>query len=113
MQNVTRTSPLFSPHVNVGITSASSGSNTVVTGVAGCAYRVLAVVAVSTIANSIKFMSNSTDITATFPLGANGGLVLPFNEHGWCETASGEALNVNFSAATSTGVQVHYIKIIK
>ncbi len=112
MSNVTRTSPLKTAHLNVGITSSSSGSNTVVAAAAGVRYRVLSAVVVSTIANSVKFMSAATDITATFPLGANGGLVLPFNEHGWCETAVGEALNINFSAATSTGVQVHYIKLL-
>ncbi len=110
--NVVRTSPLRTAHLNVGVTVSSIGSNTVVAAVAGARYRVLAVVAVSTLANSVKLMSAATDITATFPLGANGGLVLPFNEHGWCETAVGEALNVNLSAATSTGVQVHYVKLL-
>lgn len=112
MSNVTSASPRISPHSNVGVTVSSIGSNAVVAAVAGARYRVLAVVAVTTLANSIKFLSAASDITATFPLGANGGLVLPFNEHGWCETAVGEALNVNLSAATSTGVQVHYIKLL-
>lgn len=112
MSNVTRTSPQKTPHQNAFVTSASSGANEVVAAVAGAKYRVLSVVAVATAANSIKFQSASTDITATFPLGANGGFVLPFNEHGWCETAVGEALNINFSAATSTGVQVHYIRLL-
>lgn len=112
MENVVRTSPKNSPHKNAFVTSASSGANQIVAAVAGMRYRVLSVVAVATAANSIKFQSASTDISATWPLGANGGFVLPFNEHGWFETNAGEALNVNFSAATSTGVQVHYIPLI-
>jgi hypothetical protein len=110
--NVTSASPRISPHVNVSVTSASSGSNAIVAAVAGVRYRVLAAVAVTTLANSTKFLSGTTDISATFPLGANGGLVLPFNEHGWFETAAGEALNINLSVATSTGVQVQYIKLL-
>ncbi len=112
MQNVTRTSPLKSPHSNAFATPSSLGGNAIVAGVAGKKYRVLSVVVVTTAANSIKFQSASTDISATFPLAANGGLVLPFNEHGWFETAAGEALNINLSAATSTGVQVHYIDLL-
>jgi hypothetical protein len=109
--NVTRASPLVSPHVRLGATPASSGANELVAASAGAKYRVLAAAIVATTAVSVKFQSASTDITGTFPLGANGGLVLPFNEHGWFETAAGEALNLNLGSAVSTGVQLHYIKI--
>jgi len=109
--NVVRTAPRVTPHSNAFVTSASSGANSVVAAKTGFKHRVLSVVAVTTLANAVKFQSASTDISATFPLGANGGLVLPFNEHGWFETASGEALNVNLGTATSTGVQVHYISV--
>lgn len=110
--NVTSASPRVTSHINAKLTSASSGSNEIVAAVAGVRYRVLAVVAVTTLANSIKFLSAATDISATFPLGANGGLVLPFNEHGWFETAAGEALNINLSVATSTGVQLQYVRLL-
>lgn len=109
--NVTTASPKISPHINVLLDSSSSGSNTIVAAVANAKYRVLSVAVVTTLANSIKFLSNATQISATFPLGANGGMVLPFNEHGWFETATGEALNINLGAATATGIQVQYIKI--
>ena len=111
MSNVTRVTPLVTAHVNLGATPTASGATQLIAAAAGAKYRVLSVVVVSTAANSVKFQSASTDITATFPLGANGGLVLPFNEHGWFETAVNEALNVNMSAATSTGVQIQYIKL--
>lgn len=112
MQNVTRTTPLRTPNSNAFANASSIGSNAVVAAVAGARIRVLSVVLVSTLANSVKFMSASTDISATFPLAANGGVVLPFNEHGWFETAIGEALNLNMTAATATGVQVHYIVLL-
>lgn len=111
MSNVTRTTPLLSPNTNVALTTASSGATQIVAAATGTKYRVLAVALISTLANSVKFQSGSNDISALFPLGANGGLVLPFNEHGWFETNSNEALNINMSVATSTGIQVQYIKL--
>ena len=111
MGNVTRTVPLLSPHVNIGVTTAASGATAIVAAIAGTKYRVLSVVVLSTLANSVKFQSAASDITATFPLGANGGMVWPFNEHGWFETNANEALNVNLSVATSTGVQIQYIRL--
>jgi hypothetical protein len=111
MTNVTRVAPLNSAHVNLGASPSSSGATALVAAVAGAKYRVLSVVVVTTLANAVKFQSASTDITATFPLGANGGIVLPFNEHGWFETSVNEALNVNLGTATATGVQIQYIKL--
>jgi hypothetical protein len=109
--NVTSAAPLVSPHVNLGATPTTLGANQLVAAAAGTKYRVLSVAIVTTAANNVKFQSGSTDITATFPLAANGGIVLPYCEHGWFETASNEALNVNLSAATATAVQIQYIKL--
>jgi hypothetical protein len=71
--------------------------------------RVISVAIVSTLANNVKFQSAANDISATFPLGANGGLVMSFNEHGWFQTNVGEALNINLSVGTLTGIQINYI----
>lgn len=109
--NVTSAVPLTTSHVNLGATPASLGANQLVAAVAGTKYRVLSVVMVATTAVSAKFQSGTTDITGTFPLGANGGFVLPFNEHGWFETNVNEALNLNLSSGVSTGVQIQYIKL--
>lgn len=111
MTNVTQTVPLVTPHVNLGASPAGSGANQLIAAATNAKYRVLSVVVVATTAVSVKFQSAATDITGTFPLGANGGLVLPFNEHGWFETNSGEALNLNLSGAVATGVQIQYIKL--
>lgn len=109
--NVTRTVPLQTAIVRLGATPASSGANELVAAATGAKYRVVALAIIATTAVSAKFQSASTDITGTFPLGATGGFVLPFNEHGWFETASGEALNLNLSSAVSTGLQLQYIKL--
>ena len=109
--NVTNTVPLRTPHVNLGATPASSGATQLIAAEAGARYRVLSVAIIASAAVSVKFQSASTDVTATFPLGANGGFVLPFNEHGWFETNVNEALNAHLSGAVSTAVQIQYIKL--
>lgn len=111
MSNVTRTVPLVTAHVNLGATPAGAGANQLLAAATGAKYRVLSLAVVATTAVTVKFQSASTDITGTFPLGANGGLVLPFNEHGWFETNTNEALNINLGAAVATGVQLQYIKL--
>lgn len=112
MTNVTRTVPLKTAHINVGANPSTIGNTTIAAAEAGARFRVLAAAIIATTANNVKFQSNTSDISATFALGANGGLVLPFNEHGWFETALGEALNINLSAATAVGAQIHYIKLL-
>jgi hypothetical protein len=111
MTNVTRSAPAYTA-VKRAIANPSTATTTqLVAAVAGKKYRVVSMVVVTTVANNINLESGTTDITAVFPLGANGGLVLDFNEHGWCETAVGEALQVTTSAATAAGVQVQYVEI--
>lgn len=109
--NVTST-PTVQTNISKAFVNASSlGSNAVVSAVNGKSIRVTGVALVTTLANSVKFLSAATDISATFPLGANGGIVLPFNEHGWFQTNSGEALNLNLSVATATGLSITYVVI--
>ena len=110
--NVTRVTPSVTSHINLGANPSASGQTALVAAVAGIKYRILAVCVISTLANTVKFQSASTDISATFPLAASGGMVLPFNEHGWFETSINEALNINMGTATATGVQIQYIKIL-
>ena len=110
--NVTSAAPKVTPHVNVAATPASLGSNALVGAVAGVKYRVLQCSVVSTLANVVTFKSNTTSISGAYPLAANGGIVLPYNEHGWFETAAGEALNVDLSVATATAITLQYIRIL-
>ena len=91
------------------INPSSLGSNAFIAAVPGRGIRVLSIALIAGGAVSAKFLSAATDISATFALAANGGFVLPFNEHGWFQTADGEALNLNLSAAVATGVSIQYI----
>lgn len=90
------------------VNPASSGSNEVIAALTNNAIRVLSLALVSTSANTVKFMSAATDITAANALAANGGLVLPYMREGWFETASGEALNINLTASAQVGVTITY-----
>lgn len=109
MSNVTRTAPQQLSIKSTFVNTSALGATAVIAAAPGMSIRVIDAAIVTTLANSVKFQSASTDISALFPLGANGGIVLPFNEHGWFQTAAGEALNVNLSVATATGIQINYI----
>jgi hypothetical protein len=101
----TRNSVIYSTFLN----TASLGTTQILAGVTNQKIRVVSAAIVTTLANSVKFLSAATDISATFPLGANGGIVLPYNDHGWVQTNAGEALQINLSVATSTAIHVQYI----
>lgn len=77
----------------------------------GIKIRVMSLAVISTLAQTIKFQSGATDKSASFPVAANGGVVLSQNDRGWFETAPNEALNINLSAATATGVQVVWLPV--
>lgn len=79
-------------------------SGTVVAGVAGKRIRVFGMATVALAAVGVKLQSNATDISGVLSLAANGGVV--WGHSGtvpWCETAVGEALNINMTLATTLG----------
>ena len=90
---------------------AALGSSAVIAAVPGKRIKVVGMVVISTLANNVNFLSAATSISATFPLAATGGFILPYNNAGWAKTAVGEALNVNMTVATPTGVHVLYEEI--
>jgi len=98
------------PVKNVSLDTSTLGSNQVVPAVTGKQINVLSLAVISKLSNDIKFLSGATQIGATMPLGANGGFVLPYNSYGWFNTEVGEALNINLSVATATGVMITYIE---
>lgn len=73
--------------------------------------RVKAVTVVSSQAVTVKFQSGTTDISAGFPVGTNGGFALGYNRLGWFQTAKNEALNVNLSGSSVLGVQVSWARV--
>ena len=90
------------------VTLAASGP--VVAAVPGKQIDVLGFIISALGATNVKFQSGGgADISLTMACGATGGYVAPADEYPWgITTASGEALNLNMSAATTVGVQVKY-----
>lgn len=85
-------------------------------GVAGKKLRIIAVYALcagtgTTITINRKPAGAGVAISAALANGANGGEVLPVNEHGWCETAVGEGVSVTTGAGSATGVGILYIAV--
>ncbi len=91
------------------IATSSSGSTLIVAAVAGRVIRALSdrVMANGTV--NVKWKSNTTDICGLAYLVANTGYVDPFNPVGWFETAAGEALNIDLSAAVAVGGVLRYV----
>lgn len=107
--NVTRAAPLTSPILRSYANPASLGSNALIAAVPGRRIRVISASVVAAGAVAVKFLTGSTDLSSLKSLAANGGFVLPFNEHGWYETAVGEALNLNLSGAVAVGIDFQYM----
>lgn len=98
--------------VSRAFANASGTGNTQVVAAQGTGFkiRVVALVIIATTAVTVKFQSATTDISASFPIGANGGMALPYNPKGWFETAANQALNVNLGSSIATAVQAVWVR---
>jgi hypothetical protein len=91
------------------LTTSSSGATQLVAAVAGFRIIVSQVCVITSAPNSVQFSGTvAGNISALFPLAANGGFVMPYSELGWMQTNIGDALIFNMSAGAQTGVQVVY-----
>lgn len=95
------------------IAASSSGNNTLVAAVTSKKIRVTSLWIVANGSVNVKFQSGAggTDLTGLAYLVVNTGIVLPFNPHGWFETASATLLNANLSAAVAVGGCLTYLEI--
>lgn len=93
------------------ISASASGNTSVVALVASKKIRVLAANFMANGTVNVKFQSNTTDKTGLKYLVVNTGMVLPYCKTGWFETAAGEALNINLSAAIAVGGELVYIEV--
>lgn len=93
------------------IAASASGDNVVVAAVPGRRIRVLAVWLSANGTVNAKFQSDTTDLTGLAYLVANNQLVLQENDKGWFQTAVGEKLDLNLSAAIAVGGSVAYMLI--
>ena len=111
--NVTRTPPKVVTVQTAKLDTSALGATAIVAAPASAdvSIRVLQVVIVAAAANTVNLQSTTTTAnkTALYALAANGGLVLPFCEHGWFQCTAGEGLSINLSAATAVGITIQYM----
>lgn len=62
-------------------------------------------------ATDCTFNSASAAISALFATLANTPTVLPYSQHGWFQTKSGEALTLTTGVGSAVGVQVIYAEV--
>ena len=97
-----------------GTLTANTANQQVVAGTDGMKIRVLAVFAMAgATATTLTFKSASggSAVSPAFPLGANGGFVLPFfTGLGWCESAAGHGLFADVGAGSNIVYVVFYEK---
>lgn len=96
------------------ISASSSGDNTIVAAVTGKKIRVQNYTILAAGAVSITWKSGSTAISGAMPLAANGGMAPSAGTatatglDGVLQTAGGEALVLNLSAAVAVGGHIRY-----
>jgi hypothetical protein len=95
------------------IDHATSGDNTLVAAVTGKKIRVLSCVLISNGTCSIRFESGAggTALTGQMNLVANVGFSTGYSPVGHFETAAGELLNLEISAAVSVDGWLAYIEV--
>jgi hypothetical protein len=91
-----------------GNTAASQTDEAIRAALTGRRLRVLGgTVVVGGTATNVTFNSKPSGsgvaISPLYALGANGGMVLPFNPHGYFETAPGEGLSITTGAGATVG----------
>ncbi len=95
------------------IDCATSGDNTLVAAVASRHIRILAAFMVASAAVTVRFESGAsgTALSGQMQLAANSGFVLPYNPHGWNETAVNTLLNLELSGAISVDGMLTYVEV--
>lgn len=95
------------------LSGATSGNNTLVAAVTNKKIRVLSLYAIAAGAVTVAFQSGAggTALTGTASLAANGGIVLPFNEGGWFETAAATLLNMSLGGVIQVSGCLSYIEV--
>lgn len=95
------------------IAHGNSGDNEIVAAVTGKKIRVIAVMMIAQGSALARFESGAggTALTGQLDLKKNTGFSLCASAWGWFETAAGQALNLELSAATTVDGMLVYIEV--
>lgn len=106
--------PLTVLRASAGVAAGQTDS-VLAAGVAGYRIRVISLFCLAAAATTLTFNSKGVGagvaITPAMANGANGGAVLPVNEHGWFETSAGEALTCTTGAGGTTALLLCYVLV--
>ena len=93
------------------VNPASAGDNTLLAALAASVKIRVCQLVINCNAGANTILFESANTTAIFPqleYGDLGGMVLPYNEDGWMETAANEALTCVLTNATAVGMHIGY-----
>lgn len=95
------------------ISAASSGDNTLVAAVTGKKIRVLSFFFSCAGAVVVRFESNAggTALTGVMSRAGSGWASASFNPEGWFQTAAGQLLNLELSAAVQVSGALTYVLV--
>jgi hypothetical protein len=104
--------PLLSEIQFSSVSQAATGT-LVVAQAAGVKIRVVSMFLVNTSAQTLTLKSGAagTPLTGAMAVGANGQLVLPFNNQGWFETAAATLLELAQSGATQISGAIQWVAV--
>lgn len=92
--------------------AASDTDEEIIAAVTSKKLRILSLVLIAGgTATDVTFESSTTTTKFKVTVGANGGVVLPFNPVGWFETAAGESLTVTTGAGSTIQITATYIEV--
>lgn len=98
------------------ISAATSGDNTIVSGVASKKIRVVSCFMIAAGSVNVYFVDGGNtnlagDATNKIALTTNSGFVLPYNPVGWFEATSGDSLDINLSGNIAVVGSLTYIEV--
>lgn len=98
----------MSETIKVSFDENTAADHELVAAEAGKKIVLVSMLLVASDAVSVQFKSAANNISGVMPLAANAGFVLDQNYTGHTETNTGEALNLNLSAAIQVGGMLSY-----
>jgi hypothetical protein len=108
----TRPSLALSDVLYAAIAASTDGNNTLVAGVAGKRIRVLSMVLVASggvNTAQLQTAAGGVALTGVMDLADNGQLTMLYNPAGWCETGTGELLNMALTEANAVAGMLTYV----
>lgn len=96
------------------VLSTASTSTTPISAVSASTQIVvvsLFIVVTTAVTVQFKTSTGAVAVTGAMPFGANGGISLPYNEHGWFRTATGDDLTMTLGSGVAVAGGIQYVAV--